>query len=135
MTWYQDGLKFACTQCGKCCTGAPGYTWVSLEEIEGMASHLKLTVEDFAARYLRKVGPRWSLREDSRSYDCIFLKDQRCSVYEVRPKQCRTFPWWAANLSSREAWEEAATRCEGIREEAPLVSLETIQEGLNGSSN
>lgn len=130
MVWYKEGLRFACTECGKCCTGAPGYTWVSEEEIKTMASHLGLDIQAFASKYLRKVGPRWSLREDSHSYDCIFLKDRRCSVYEVRPKQCRTFPWWASNLASKEAWEEAATPCEGIREEAPLIPLETIQEGL-----
>ena len=26
--WYRDGLRFACTRCGACCTGAPGYVWV-----------------------------------------------------------------------------------------------------------
>jgi len=34
----------------------------------------------------------------------VFLKDKQCTVYPVRPAQCRTFPWWKENLSSKEAW-------------------------------
>src|SRR5262245_18529291 len=26
--WYQDGLEFTCTRCGKCCTGEPGFVSV-----------------------------------------------------------------------------------------------------------
>ena len=35
--WYRDGLAFSCTRCGACCTGGPGYVWVSPEEIEELA--------------------------------------------------------------------------------------------------
>jgi len=43
--WYQDGLRFKCTGCGQCCTGSPGYVWVSPEEAEAMAKHLKIPLE------------------------------------------------------------------------------------------
>ncbi len=36
--WYQDGLAFTCTQCGKCCTGDPGFVWVTDEEIAALAA-------------------------------------------------------------------------------------------------
>ena len=35
--WFQDGLHFECTQCGKCCTGEPGFVWVNDEEIDKLA--------------------------------------------------------------------------------------------------
>jgi len=128
--WYEEGLHFECTGCGKCCTGAPGYTWVSPEEIQVMADFLKMPVDKFKRSYLRKVGKRFSLIEFSKNYDCVFLKDKRCSIYSVRPTQCRTFPWWAENLNSPEAWREAANRCEGIQKQAPVIKLETIEEQL-----
>ena len=28
-TWYHLGLRFQCTGCGDCCTGAPGYVWIN----------------------------------------------------------------------------------------------------------
>jgi len=42
--WYHAGLQFQCTQCGSCCTGAPGYVWINKEEIAALAAVLKLDV-------------------------------------------------------------------------------------------
>ena len=35
--WYTDGLKFTCSGCGDCCTGAPGYVWVNKQEVSALA--------------------------------------------------------------------------------------------------
>lgn len=129
--WYQEGLNFKCTECGKCCTGSPGYVWVTEQEINAIATHLNLTVDDFSARYVRLVDERYSLLEHAQTYDCAFLKDRKCQIYSVRPKQCRTFPWWPKNLKSKEDWQNAAKFCEGITFQAPRVPLETIQEQLS----
>lgn len=127
--WYSGGLRFKCTECGKCCTGGPGYAWVTNEEIQAIADYLKMNIKDFGKKYLRFTKGRYALVEKS-SYDCIFLKDKKCTIYPVRPNQCRTFPWWVQNLTSPESWKEAAMSCEGISEDAPLVPLETIQTQL-----
>ena len=37
-----------------------------------------------------------------------------CSVYAVRPLQCRTWPFWDGVLASRQNWESAGKRCHGI---------------------
>lgn len=129
--WYQEGLNFKCTECGKCCTGSPGYIWVTEHEIIAIADFLNLSIDDFSARYLRVVDDRISLLELPKNFDCIFLKDKKCQIYSVRPKQCRTFPWWPKNLKSKEDWQEAAKFCEGINLEAPRVPIEIIQEQLS----
>lgn len=126
--WYAKGLNFKCTGCGKCCTGAPGYVWVTDDEIAAMADHLNLTPKEFAKRYLRQVHGRLSLREHSKTFDCVFLNGKQCQIYMHRPIQCRTFPWWPLNLKSEEAWKEAAEYCEGIQADAPLVELDQIEE-------
>jgi uncharacterized protein len=132
MTWYEKGLRFQCTQCGKCCTGSPGYVWVEEKEIEAMAEFLKISTEVFMKRYVRKVGAKYSLREDPRTFDCVFLKGKKCDVYGARPKQCRTYPWWKENLSTPAAWEEASKVCEGIdQRDARLYTLEEIQKTLD----
>ena len=110
--WHQDGLRFSCTQCGECCTGAPGYVWVTRAEVARLAAHLELSVEDFGARYLRRVGSRVSLREEPNG-DCVFYR-QGCTVYPARPTQCRTFPVWPENLKSPAAWDDAAASCPGM---------------------
>lgn len=126
--WYANGLNFKCTECGQCCTGAPGYIWVNDQEIEQIAAHLNLSIEEFAQRYLRRVKGRFSLNEHPKTFDCAFLKDKKCQIYSVRPTQCRTFPWWPKQLKSERDWQEAAQCCEGIQLNAPLVPFETIEQ-------
>jgi Fe-S-cluster containining protein len=128
--WYQEGLRFKCTGCGKCCTGSPGYVWIEDTEIDRIAALLKISLQEFIRRYTRLVSGRLSLNENQISYDCIFLKDKKyCQVYEARPKQCQTFPWWDGLLKNPESWEAAGLDCEGINHpEAPLVPFYKIEE-------
>jgi Fe-S-cluster containining protein len=127
-TWYKEGLRFECTGCGKCCTGSPGVVWVSEEEIGAMSAFLKISNEQFIQKYTRVIGERLSLLESSKTYDCVFLRDKKCAVYGARPTQCRTFPWWPQNLESKESWESVKATCEGINDEAPIVSYKNIEE-------
>jgi len=97
-----------------------------------MALYLSIPLELFVRRYIRQVADRFALTEvKKRKYDCVFLQDCKCIVYEVRPRQCRTFPWWKENLSSEKSWEEAAKYCEGIGPQGTLISYETIQTQLD----
>jgi len=118
----EEGYTFkftpsACETCGgACCTGASGYIWAKYPEIEKMAHFLELTVEDFATMYLKKVKHRYSLIEkklDDENYACIFFNEElkQCSIYSVRPRQCRTFPFWETFKKNK---EEVKNECPGI---------------------
>jgi Fe-S-cluster containining protein len=129
--WYKDGLRFKCTECGKCCTGGPGYVWITEQEMENIARLLNITTELFKRKYIRQVNNRFALVEKkSQNFDCIFLKDKKCMVYQARPKQCRTYPWWRENLNTPESWKIAAQTCEGINDEASIVPFEEIEKQL-----
>src|SRR5688572_24597390 len=78
--WYKDGLRFQCTGCGDCCTGAPGYVWVTNDEIVALAAEVGMDVGAFERRYVRTVGVRKSLREHKKTYDCVFLDAQTRSA-------------------------------------------------------
>ena len=56
--WYTDGLRFECSQCGDCCTGAPGFVWVSQAEIDAIAEEVGMASEQFEDTYVRKIGAR-----------------------------------------------------------------------------
>ncbi len=129
-SWYHNGLRFRCTGCGNCCTGAPGYVWVNKAEIEAMAAALDLPVEPFQERYVRLVGIRKSLIEFAND-DCVFFdgKSRECKIYEVRPRQCRTWPFWASNLRTAESWAEVCGECPGGNH-GPLIPREKIQARL-----
>ena len=118
--WYQAGLAFGCMQCGRCCSGPEeGYVWAGKDEIATIAKHLEMTTPQMREQYVRRVGRRESLVEQNVSNDCIFLipDDQgqkTCRIYPVRPRQCRTWPFWPSNLSSPVDWADAQRRCGGI---------------------
>ncbi len=125
--WYRDGLAFRCTQCGDCCSGEPGFVFVNAKEIADLAAFMELDVETFERKFVRRVGRRKSLVEYPDG-DCILLdpETRRCSVYQARPTQCRTWPFWSGNLKSRRAWQETCEVCPGAGT-GEVYSLESIE--------
>jgi uncharacterized protein len=86
-----------------------------------LAVHLQLSLQATVDQYCRRVGDKLSLREINRGpfrHDCIFLKEENgkrtCSIYPVRPLQCRTWPFWHGNLDTQKEWDVAAVRCPGM---------------------
>ncbi len=128
--WYHEGLCFECTGCGACCTGAPGYVWVNQAEIEALAVAIGVDIETFARDYVRQVGNRRSLVEYSNG-DCVFFDPEKrcCRVYNVRPRQCRTWPFWPSNIESPERWASMAEGCPGANR-GPRFTLDEIRQRL-----
>jgi hypothetical protein len=80
-----------CLQCANCCkTMTPTFT---NQDMKRISAHLGLTVEAFQKKWLRKErgGDRDWL---NKTEPCQFLnlKDNKCSIYEVRPADCSGFP-------------------------------------------
>ena len=131
--WYANGLTFSCTGCGNCCTGSAGFTWVSEDEIDALAARLGMDRESFSARYTRVVwrgGEQRVSLSEKRGGDCVFWqKGEGCTVYEQRPRQCRTWPFWRRIVDSPEDWAEAGRECPGINHGA-LHPLKEIAETI-----
>lgn len=113
---YQFDPK-KCETCeGNCCIGESGYIWISKEEIENLAKHLNLTVQETAYKYLFKAKYKFSIKEvqiSENSFRCVFfdLEKKQCSIYDTRPKQCRTFPFWDYFKNKKEE----------VKEECPAI--------------
>lgn len=127
LPWYHEGLRFECTQCGDCCSGAPGYVWVEQDEIDALAKRMEMAPEEFEKMYVRDVRQKRSLREFPNG-DCVFLHEtsRGCTVYEDRPKQCRTWPFWNSNISTPQEWKETQRGCPGCNK-GTLYTLEQIE--------
>lgn len=88
-----------CEECGgKCCTGESGYIWINEDEQDALAARLKVSLAELRARFLVQVGARFSIREKlyGDGLACVFFDEQNknCSIYEHRPAQCASFPFW-----------------------------------------
>lgn len=102
---YRAGFEFgfdpaACAACpGLCCSGEPGKIWVNEKEIAEISHFLGIPPVDLIHTCLYRVEGRLSIRERRAEdgFRCIFLesgRETRCAVYPVRPRQCRTYPFW-----------------------------------------
>ncbi len=106
----------ACVSCGgRCCIGESGNIFVTHLEIEKIIKVLDIDIVSFYKEYLVKEGYKFSLKEEKRgdSYDCIFFQRENggCKIYEARPLQCRSFPFWDYY---KNRVEELKLECPGI---------------------
>jgi Fe-S-cluster containining protein len=91
--------------------------FLSEKDLEKLAAEMKQDRGGFVRTYCRWVTD-WQGKEvlslkEKTNKDCIFW-DSGCTVYEKRPLQCRTFPFWESTTASEKAWEIAATGCHGM---------------------
>ena len=84
-----------CTTCANCCKELK--IGLTDTDAERLAACLGSAIGEFHQRYLDKddeaekrgEGVRWRMR----GKPCPFLAGNRCTVYEVRPEQCRKYPY------------------------------------------
>jgi len=80
-----------CLTCANCCkTMTPTFTDKDQKRI---SAHFNMTVEEFRKKWLRKEkgGERdWLNKVEPCQF--LNLKDNKCSIYEVRPADCAGFP-------------------------------------------
>lgn len=126
--WWVQGIRFACQGSAKCCVsrGDYGYVYLTLEDRRRLAAVLGIPTRQFTRQYCTKTEGFFHL--DNGEAECRFLEDGRCSVYESRPTQCRTWPFWPENMKAK-AWTAIAEYCPGIGQ-GDTVPAETIVEIL-----
>lgn len=129
--WWMDGVAFQCQpNCGKCCDQPGGYVYLAREDAERLAAHAQLSVDAWLERDARRTfDGRFVLKNKEETDICIHFNEQRqCDVYEVRPQQCRAFPWWPENLVTQGKWQKTKRSCPGIEaEDALIIDGQTIR--------
>ena len=134
-SWYGDGLAFECTSCGRCCSGKTGSVRFTTEEAQGLADVLGITIDAFYQQYTRLGSLGRELKETREiegSFDCIFLDRETqpglalCKVYQNRPLQCKTWPFWPELLRDQASWKKAASSKYHER------AIDVDEEGQNG---
>lgn len=120
--WFDKAISFACTSCGKCCKSYNNQIKVYLNTIETIqiSDHIGADIDEFQKKYIdihydQHQNELISLKSNENKTNCIFLKQNQCSIYEVRPTQCRTYPYWPQHMLGKNTWlKEASSTCEGM---------------------
>lgn len=102
------------------------------KDIHKISKFLKMSEDDFLNTFTKKVGAKISLI-DRDEKDCIFLKNNKCSIYPVRPVQCRTFPFWPQNMKTEKRWNIIQEECPGIGK-GRLFTHDDIEDIFKGKS-
>ena len=130
--FYARGLAFMCAKCSSCCRGAPGYVFLSKADLSRLLEGLHLDLPRFFREYCSLVdtgiGLSLSLAEKA-NYDCVFWAEGGCSIYEFRPLQCSTYPFWSGIVDTFEGWKSESAHCPGIGR-GELVSRSYIEDRL-----
>lgn len=131
MLHNKQALRFHCTGCGQCCTGGDDhYIAMSAKEAERIRQHLQISDNWFRRRYVSHLT-RNTLTARMHNGRCVFLgQDKKCRIYSLRPVQCRTYPYWAEVLESKQTWDAEAIHCEGINMGA-IIPIKDIKRKLS----
>ena len=133
----QNNLPFECTGCGKCCK-TRGDVYLSPTETNKAAASLGLSIFEFKQQFVEEeevtvamtLDPEqipegetgWTvLRHKQEDGSCIFLNDEGlCKIYDARPIQCSTYPFWPRIMANREACN-SEVRLEGDAPEGAAI--------------
>ena len=129
---YKNGIRFECQGSGKCCVSRDSYGFVYLSDndLNRFSRYFKLSIEKFRGKYCQITdGLTHLLEKTELQGNCIFLKDKKCSVYDGRPSQCRTWPFWNENMNSKVWNENISINCPGVGK-GKIVKARTIKKFL-----
>jgi len=127
--WEKEPLRFECqADCFKCCT-KPGIVYFDKASIENAAKILKISSELLKKEFLLWDDGHW-VHEVGNGDPCAFLVPEGCSIHNGKPIQCRSYPFWKENMTSKSMWSLVGAFCPGIGF-GSHVAITTIRKFLN----
>ena len=119
-----DRNVFECKLCGVCCQGEGGI-FLTIEQAEGPARLLHLSLEEFVERFTEPRHGLLSLLTDAEGYCLMHDKETHyCRIHPAKPRMCRDWPYFHGMLDNLEGFEAARNNCPGI---LPEVSWEEFK--------
>jgi len=93
---------------------------MSPDEVQQASAVLDMDPRDFVKAYASHTlqdrdGKEWIRlhevnNDEDDSFACVFLENNQCSIYNARPVQCRTYPFWPSILVDEESWNDECRR-------------------------
>jgi Fe-S-cluster containining protein len=114
---YPIKLRFDCNKCALCCGDTKQKTrHILLLETEAQKISLEnsMPIADFSTEISHKPPFHYEMKKTSEG-KCIFLKDNRCRIYALRPLICMFYPFELKfDVKSKEHIFDFTVECPGI---------------------
>ena len=112
--YHTSEIRFKCQpNSANCCKLSNGYVFQTDTEATHIANDLGISEHEFSQYFTRIIDDQLCLVDGEKEH-CVFLEDHKCNIYDVRPIQCRTYPFWSENLKSKSRWQLPRHECPGI---------------------
>ena len=115
--YKQKSIRFKCQGSGNCCVsrGSFGFVYLSNKDLKKLSIFFNMDEKNFKKKYCSTSNGFLHLKElKINKGNCLFLLNNKCTVYKSRPTQCRTWPFWNENMNAKTWNEDISINCPGI---------------------
>ncbi len=114
---YPIALRFHCTRCGLCCGDTDEkerHILLLKKEAEKIATATSQPFSAFAKKINGKVPYTYEMKKTDKTHACVFLENNKCLVYPLRPLVCRFYPFELKNADRFEHEFLCTKECPGV---------------------
>ncbi len=114
---YPEKIQFKCLECGICCGDTQEKTRHILlldEEAQNIAKSVNKSVSDIASKVKDKKPYGYEMKKNTTTGKCVFLKENRCTIYPKRPLICKFYPFGLETSRENQKVFFFTTECPGI---------------------
>jgi Fe-S-cluster containining protein len=109
-------MEIHCDKCGECCRTFPKFQ-ITKRELKQIAKRLDISWQKLIKRLrTRLIGQKCYIHQP-----CIFLKDNLCRIYDIRPWNCRAFPLYPIIENNELLLRDLSFECNIILEARKVV--------------
>ena len=113
---YPKHVRFRCERCALCCGDTEDKVRSILllkTEADRISRKTSIGIDEFAERIKGSEAYVYRMRK-SEDRKCPFLKENSCSIYQIRPLICRFYPFQLKNLRNGGYAFSHTDECPGI---------------------
>jgi len=116
---YPRNVRFRCLKCARCCGDTETrvrYILLLKCEAERIAEATSKSIMEFAQKIEGQAPYVYKMKKTQHDGKCVFLKNERCTIYRLRPLICRFYPFELKTTESGEHEFHFTQECLGIGE-------------------
>jgi len=114
---YPAAVRFRCIKCGICCGNTQEkirHILLLSTEAEKIAAATSQPISEFAVKVEDKAPYSYEMRKTVENGKCVFLENNHCTIYSLRPLICRFYPFELKIAANRKHKFLYTDKCPGI---------------------